>query len=453
MLRALAATSRQPIPVGGRPTAACAASRVGHSLPRLDSRLREILGSSLVRNGYSLTANVGITSILGMIYWLLAARLYSVETVGVNAALISTMTALSGFSQLTLPSVLTRFLPTAGRHAGRWILVAYGSSIISSVIFSLAFLIIASLWLPKLRFVTEDATLALGFMGATICWTIFALQDGALTGLRQSIWVPIENAAYAFAKICLLVAFAAAGFLTLGVFTSWVAPLLLLILPVNWLIFRVVLVRGGRAGNGAANRESMEMVGRFLGGDFIGTLSFYAASGIAPVLVLESAGPAANAQYYLAWTITYSLYLVAKSMGASLTAEGAAHRGELSALAARTLAHTMTLLVLAVATVLVAAPYILSLFGPDYARDGATLLRVLSLSAIPFGYTAVHLGVARVRGNMIDVAGIQGAMMVLVLGLGILLLGRVGPVGISLAWLIAQTVLAVALLLRNRSRD
>src|SRR5262247_3643604 len=68
----------------------------------------------LVRNGYSLIASAGVTSILGLVYWLLAARLYSVVEIGLNAALISTMMAVGGIAQLNLTSVLTRFLPGVG---------------------------------------------------------------------------------------------------------------------------------------------------------------------------------------------------------------------------------------------------------------------------------------------------------------------------------------------------
>ena len=48
----------------------------------------------LTRNGYSLVASAGVTSALGLVYWVVAARLYTPAEVGVNAALLSTMMAL-----------------------------------------------------------------------------------------------------------------------------------------------------------------------------------------------------------------------------------------------------------------------------------------------------------------------------------------------------------------------
>ena len=39
-------------------------------------RIRADLRDPLLRNGYALVANVGITSVLGFAYWIIAARLY-----------------------------------------------------------------------------------------------------------------------------------------------------------------------------------------------------------------------------------------------------------------------------------------------------------------------------------------------------------------------------------------
>ena len=39
-------------------------------------------------------------------------------------------------------------------------------------------------------------------------WCVFSLQDAVLTGMRQAVWLPLENGVYGLAKIGLLVALA-----------------------------------------------------------------------------------------------------------------------------------------------------------------------------------------------------------------------------------------------------
>jgi O-antigen/teichoic acid export membrane protein len=131
-------------------------------------------------------------------------------------------------------------------------------------------------------------------------------------------------------------------------------------------------------------------------------------------------------------------------MGVSLIAEGAVNQGELRSLAAKTLIHSMTLLVIAVTIIVIAAPWILRAFGPHY-DDGGMCLRLLALSALPFGITSVFLSVARVERRMDAVVLVQAVLMMLVLGIGMLLVKRYGALGMSIAWLVVQSMVAAVL--------
>ena len=84
-------------------------------------RLTAQLRTPLLRNGYSLAVNTVAAAGLGTVYWIIAARLYSTEDVGVNAALISAMIFLAKLAQLNLVNALNRFVPQAGRSTRRLI--------------------------------------------------------------------------------------------------------------------------------------------------------------------------------------------------------------------------------------------------------------------------------------------------------------------------------------------
>src|SRR5262245_35120753 len=91
------------------------------SIQRLVAHAR----TPLFRNGYALMLSAAATSGLGVIYWMLATRVYSAELVGLNSALISAMLLVAGVAQLSLVSVITRFLPRAGRASGQLVGSAY----------------------------------------------------------------------------------------------------------------------------------------------------------------------------------------------------------------------------------------------------------------------------------------------------------------------------------------
>ena len=58
---------------------------------RLVERVTSQLQSPLLRNAYMLIINATATSGLGLLYWLVAARFYSADTVGVSSAVLSAM--------------------------------------------------------------------------------------------------------------------------------------------------------------------------------------------------------------------------------------------------------------------------------------------------------------------------------------------------------------------------
>jgi O-antigen/teichoic acid export membrane protein len=92
-------------------------------------RVRADLRDPLLRNGYALIANVGLTSVLGFAYWILAARLYPPEYLGLGNATIALMQLLAGIAgQPSITNGLTRLVPRAGERSVRLAAVAYGAA-------------------------------------------------------------------------------------------------------------------------------------------------------------------------------------------------------------------------------------------------------------------------------------------------------------------------------------
>ena len=187
----------------GRVTAA-----PGHRRAGLAGRYREFrahLASPLFRNAYALMVNTGTTGLLGVVYWLLAARHYPAVDVGRASAAYSAMNMVSGLTAANILGAVTRFIPQSGRHTSALVLRAYLFSSVASVFVAVLFLLTVSHWgasYAELRGMIP----ALLFIGCVIAWGIFTLQDGVLTGLRSAVWVPIENGTFGIVKIILLLA-------------------------------------------------------------------------------------------------------------------------------------------------------------------------------------------------------------------------------------------------------
>ena len=96
--------------------------------------LRRELAQPLFRNAYALMLNTVVNSGLGLLYWVVAAHVYTEEEVGRGNALISLMVLVSTLTQLNFGGALMRFLPRPGTRSKRLLVVAYGLSSVVAVL-------------------------------------------------------------------------------------------------------------------------------------------------------------------------------------------------------------------------------------------------------------------------------------------------------------------------------
>ncbi|GGW96621.1 lipopolysaccharide biosynthesis protein [Streptomyces lomondensis] len=432
-----AETAAPPAPAATkRPFTAPIRQRFAAVLPR----------EPLLRNGHLLAVSSLINAALGAVFWVFATHWYDERTVGLNYATISAATLLSTVGQLNLSDFLVRFVPAAGRHTRRLILACYVASIACSALVAVGFLLLVPQIAPGLDFLLTPVT-GLFFVAYTAGYAIFALQDGALTGVRHPGWVAAENVVFAVVKI-LLLAVAAALTLFAGILISWAGALVVAVLVANVFLLRRAVPRHERE---APQTERPPRMVRYSTADYVGSLFRMAAYNLVPLLVLNTLGPAQSAYFSLAWIIGYIPYLLATNMGSSLIVEAAHAPGQLAQHAFRVLRHSALLMALGTVAIIVVAPYFLSFFGPGYGEHGTTLLRLLALSALPNLLVSVAIDVARMRRRLRMVVGLQLALCFLVLGLSHVLLPELGLTGAGVAWLVAQCLLALYLLIRRSS--
>uniref|UniRef100_UPI003F7FE18A lipopolysaccharide biosynthesis protein n=1 Tax=Streptomyces flavofungini TaxID=68200 RepID=UPI003F7FE18A len=410
---------------GGQPSSGKPGKARRMRLPGTDG------GSPLFRNAYALMLNTGISGVLGVGFWLAAARYYSESAVGQGSAAIAAMKLLAGLTAVTLTGALARFIPIAGRATGRLIFKTYAGSSVAVALAAGVFLLTLDLWGPSYRFL-HGPVHGVGFILAVVAWSVLTLQDGVLTGLRSALWVPVGNTVFSVAKLGLLIAMAAA-IPTAGVFVSWVASIAVSVIPLGWLVFRRLVPRHVRATDGKAQPPTLREIGRFLAGDYTGSLFSLAVVYLVPVIVASQVSSVDNAYFYITTTIGGTVNLLAINMGASLTVEGA-HDPALLAANTRSALRRMAMIMLPVCGVLfVGAPFILSLFGPAYADAATPLLRWFAVGALLRVVMETYFAVQRAQSRTSGIAWLQGLLCVLVLGLTLILLPRMGLTGAGIA--------------------
>ncbi|WP_031486185.1 lipopolysaccharide biosynthesis protein [Streptomyces bicolor] len=396
-------------------------------------------GSQLFRNAYALMINTGISAVLGLGFWLAAARYYSEAAVGQGSAAIAAMKFLAGLTAVTLTGALARFIPVAGRRSGRLIFRTYAGSCVVVALAAGVFLLTLDLWGPSYRFLNGAAG-GLFFVVAVIAWNLLTLQDGVLTGLRSAVWVPVGNTVFSAVKLGLLVAFAVA-IPTAGVFVSWVAAIAVSVLPLGWLVFRRLVPRHVKATEDNAEPPSLKEVGKFLAGDYTGSLFSLAVVYLIPVIVAAQVSAEDNAYFYITATIGGTVNLLAINMGASLTVEGSHDPGRLAANTRAALRRMARIMVPVAAILFFGAPWILGVFGQGYADAATPLLRWFAVGALLRVVMETYFAVLRAQSRTAGLAWLQGLLCALVLGLTLLLLPRMGLTGAGVAEIASLSVI------------
>ncbi|WP_159424828.1 hypothetical protein [Streptomyces sp. TLI_053] len=397
---------------------------------------------ALVRNGHLLLLSSVLAAALGAVFWLFATRWYSAEAVGLSTAAVSAAGLLSAVGRFNLNGVLVRFVPVAGRGTRRLVLRCYAVSAVTGALAAVGFLLLIPRISPSLGYLREPL-LAVSFVVVTAGYSIFVLQDGALTGLRRAGLVVGENACFALVKAGALAVCAALAVGT-GILLSWAAALLLTVLVTNVVLFRRAVPAHERLS--VTTPPPQPRIGRYAVADYLGNLAGITACSVVPLMVLAALGAERAAYYALAWVIADSLYMAAYSMGSSLVVEAAREPERLAEHARRMLRHTGLIVLSAVVVIVAGAPWLLRLFGPGYAEHGTTALRLMALSALPTVVLSLATDVARARRALRWMIGLQVVYAALVVALAAVLLPAYGLAGVGAAWLIAPTALALPLL-------
>lgn len=442
-------------------SAAPAPSLRGLPLPTWTTAAIVHLRDPLFLNAYALGLSGVLTSGLGVVYWAVAARLYPADVVGINASLLSLITLLTNVSQLNLRSGFGRFVPVAGARVQRLVLAGYLAATLLALVTGVAVVALLAVAPSLLAGVRLTPVLAWLFPLSVVLWTVFTVQDHVLIGFRRSAIVPVENGVFAFAKILLLIPLAGAA-TTYGILISWTLPTALgALIVTGWILVRLVPRAQAAAGVPTAGHRAADPDGlsagapeaavtpgrivRYVAGDYLGSLFAIGSSSILPVLVLGVLGAASSAHFYMVGMIATATQLVPAVLATSLLVEVSSGRATFEEDGVRVTRQLALLLGPIAVFLVVFADPVLRIFGPAYAADGATALRLLALAGIPWAVINLAFIRLRLEQRVRWVVVAQVMLAVLLVVPVVVVLPAWGITGVGIVTLVSQSLVAAVL--------
>lgn len=391
---------------------------------------------SLLRNSLYIMSSTCATALIGYLFWIVAAHLYSTHDVGLASALIAVMTLASMLANLGIGPTLVQTLPR--RKSGFAYSLTLNAGLVTG---TLASILVGSLMIVVLpsfsqqfAIVGHQAIYAISFVVSVVLWTISTLLDQTFVAERAAGKMLVRNVAFALLKLILMVLLVQMG--ALGIFSSSVLALAITVIGVGLLL----VPRLGREYCLAIRGiwgQIRSMLSSFVGHHFI-NLGYTTPMYLLPVFVAARLSLTDTAYFYTTWMLGSALFMVSPAVAASLFAEGSHAAASLLHKARASAVIIGILLGPVIFLFLLGGRYIISLFGPSYAQHGLLLLTILTISAIPDAITNIYVTVLRVQKHLRWAALFNVGMGSLTLALAWILLPMLGIVGAGFAWLIAE---------------
>ena len=398
-----------------------------------------LTNDSLYRNSIYLMLSTGVMAGFGFFFWIINARLYSAEQVGIGTTLISVITLISSFSLLGLGNSLIKYLPASDKK-NKKINTSFTLVGLTSIFISIFFLVFLKTFSPRLLFVRESIIFSLLFILFIVFSSLDIISENVFIAYRSSKFVLIKNTISSIVKLILpifLVALGAYGIVvSMGIAMSvaFLVSLVFLIVHFNYsprpIIDRIVV-----------KRMTKFSLGNYVAG-FIGGLPAM----VLPILITNSIGAKFSAYFYIDMMIANLLYIIPMATSQSLFAEGSYSETELKVHLKKTIKIIFLILMPAILITFLFGKYILLAFGKEYSSEGVIFLRILAISGIFLSINYIGNSIFFIKNKIKLIILMSFIGTSIILSLSIMLIHQ-NLLGIGVSWLLGQGITSLIFLL------
>jgi O-antigen/teichoic acid export membrane protein len=432
-------------------------------ISRARAYVRVAQTDSLVRNSLFMMTTTIATGLLGYVFWIVAARMFSSADVGMASAVISLCSTVALLTYLGPSAMLIERLHAYERSRA-WTSLLVRMCVATAV----ATAVVAAVAIPVMAhskgygsFFGPAFAAVLAVIGAA-AWTVVNLYGSAFIAARRAGGLLAVQGLISLLKLLLVVPLCAIGLGAPGIVMAWVVSSLIgVVLGALWLLPRLGLggVRGRHAAHPASAGEPRQSARVALGGppprstaadawhligQHLTSVGGSVTPLVLPILVAVRLGVRPNAHFYITWMIGSVFFMVSPAISNSIFAESVRGGSGLRATVGKAFRVTSVLLLPAIVVMVAGGKLILGIFGPAYATAGYGLLIVLAVSAMPDAVSNFAVAVCRATDRLGYSVAINIGIMVTTVTAAWLLMPRFGLLGVGIGWLGAQLLGAIA---------
>lgn len=396
------------------------------------SRIISQFKDPLYKNSFFIMLTSLTNASFGFFFWMLAAKLYPKEDVGIATALISSMSLLILLTRFGLDVSIIRFFP--GKDKSSIFSTTALITTFFTVVMGLIFIFGIDIWSPGLRILNsiQNTALYILFIAAN---SIVALTTVSFNAVRKAEYGFIQSLMVG-SRVIILFPFIFLG--AMGIYGAVGASFIL-----AGMVSLVLLARSGVKLSLRLDRKFLNEAFHFSAGSFIAGLLMAAPAQILPIMVLNVLGAEETAHYYIAFSITSLLFMIPNALSTSLFVEGS-HGEGLKKATIKSLRVVLLLMIPAALILYFGGEWLLGLIGKDYAASGLELLRIMVVSSFFMAVSSIYMTIKKVQKDILGLIFLSGLIFSLLIGLGYVFMLSYGVAGIGYAYVIGYGVGALA---------
>jgi O-antigen/teichoic acid export membrane protein len=382
--------------------------------------------------------STAVMAFFGFFFWILNARLFSTEQIGIATAIISVTTLIANISLLGQNQALIRFLPKA-KNPDTFLNTSLTLVTTMAIVSSISYVLLTPLFSPELSFIRQNLLFTLILIITSVGSTLSLLLDAVFIARRTAGYVLLKNTILSSIKMVLPLVLVVLG--SMGIVTATGGAFLVAIA----LSFVLLTWKTGYRYIPKIDIHTIREMFRFSGGNYLAVLVSGLPANILPIIILNSLGAESSAFFYMVLMIISLLNIIPFSAGQSLLAEGSYDNNHLRQTFIRTIKMVYTIYIPAMLIIMLLGPYILLAFGRDYSVEGITLLRIMAGAGLFVCINSLSYALLNVLKKTSFVTLLTSVQAVLILGLSTALTDY-GLYGIGISYITGIGITSIAIL-------
>ena len=403
----------------------------------------------LLRNSFYLMSSSLTMGLLGFAFWIVSARLYTPDQVGLATALISASGIISSIGLSGLNTTLIRFLPSSQARdtetsSGLW------TVLVLTAVSAGVYLLLVPHLVPRLSFVRQSLGLSLGFVAMTAFASANMVTDCFFIAFRKAQYnLLLDGVVQGLTKLVLplfLVGLGAYGIFAASGLAATIALVASIFFMIKAFEYRPRVV---------VSLRFLREAWRFSAANYASSLLVLVPTLAVPLIVLNARGSSQAGCYYVAFQFANLLGAAVAAVANAFLAEGSQEGADLPALMRR--AGKLVALVSLPGGLLMAAAghWLLLVFGVTYSQHATAAVVVLAATTPAAGLYAWGVTALRITKQLRMLVLVNAVFATVTIGLAFLWTGN-GVGWTAAAWLCGNVcsglLAAAAVTLQTKAR-